>query len=995
MAGDATATPDTDATAVGFGPGDGARVRDAIAAARHLGRYRIDGMLGSGGMGLVLSGFDPELDRAVAIKVLRHADDELQARLLREAQAMARLRHANVVAVHDVGEVDGRVFVAMELVEGTTLRAWLAQARPWRAVIATFVAAARGLAAAHAAGVVHRDFKPDNVLVGADGVVRVADFGLARASPGEAASSPVGGDELTGAGQVMGTPAYMAPEQHDGETAGPAADQFAFGAALWEALCGARPFLGGTPDAMALAKRAGRLEAPARRPPGWTLAILRRTLAPRPEARYPAMTDVIAALERGLRRRRDGIVAASAIAAVAATATLTFAATAGAPATGPSCPRARDAVAAVWNADARGQVAAAFAASGRPHAPATRDRVLAALDEHAARLGGARVAACEATHVRGEQSPEALDRRVACLDRRTATLGALVGVLGGRLDDVAVDAAYEAVLALPDPDGCAAAAASTVEPPAPAIAAAVAAARDQAARAHALLSAGQLDAAAAAAEPLVVSARQLAYPPLLAEVLALAAEVRSNQGDPEAALRAYQDAASAAAAAADDRRIAEAWIRQLVVLADEAGKPAVALERLALAEVAVTRAAAPELREELLVARSDIFLALARYDEARVDIEAARAAVEARLGPTSFATGRVLSRHADVLWHLGQNATALALDRATLAIWTETLGPDHPKVAQLLNNLGLRLEAAGEFAEADRRLRRSLEIKEATFGADHPSVAITLNNLSMVADSQGRQADAGRFAERALAIRERALGPEHPLVASSLSNLAIHRRLDGRLDEALALHRRALAIREKVNGPEHPSVAVTANALANVLLDLDRRDEALAAVQRALAIRERALGPSHELVGKSLVTLGAVRAAQGRRAEACAAWARGVELLERALGPSHPDLTGPLGDHARCVLAAGRAADALALAERAVAAGQAAGKEPLVVARAQVALAHALWASGVAADRDRARALAGAARDLLATGPPTAQREAAAVTAWLRARPPRATGAAR
>ncbi|MBE7450603.1 MAG: serine/threonine protein kinase [Kofleriaceae bacterium] len=485
MAGDATATPDTDATAVGFGPGDGARVRDAIAAARHLGRYRIDGMLGSGGMGLVLSGFDPELDRAVAIKVLRHADDELQARLLREAQAMARLRHANVVAVHDVGEVDGRVFVAMELVEGTTLRAWLAQARPWRAVIATFVAAARGLAAAHAAGVVHRDFKPDNVLVGADGVVRVADFGLARASPGEAASSPVGGDELTGAGQVMGTPAYMAPEQHDGETAGPAADQFAFGAALWEALCGARPFLGGTPDAMALAKRAGRLEAPARRPPGWTLAILRRTLAPRPEARYPAMTAVIAALERGLRRRRDGIVAASAIAAVAATATLTFAATAGAPATGPSCPRARDAVAAVWNADARGQVAAAFAASATPHAPATRDSSSPRSTSTHPAQWRRRVAAREATRPRRAVAGGEVDRRVACLDRRTATLGALVGVLGGqarrrRRRRRLRGGCWRCRIR----DGCAAAAASTVEPPAPAIAAAVAAARDQAARAR-------------------------------------------------------------------------------------------------------------------------------------------------------------------------------------------------------------------------------------------------------------------------------------------------------------------------------------------------------------------------------------------------------------------------------------------------------------------------------------------------------------------------------
>src|SRR5262245_12824529 len=145
-------------------------------------------------MGVVLAAHDPDLDRRIAIKVLHQGEPEVQARLLREAQTMARLRHANVVTVHDVGEADGRVFVAMELVAGTTLRAWLSAARrPWRTIVANFVAAARGLAAAHAAGIVHRDFKLDNVLVGNDGVVRVADFGLARSAAGAALASP-GGD---------------------------------------------------------------------------------------------------------------------------------------------------------------------------------------------------------------------------------------------------------------------------------------------------------------------------------------------------------------------------------------------------------------------------------------------------------------------------------------------------------------------------------------------------------------------------------------------------------------------------------------------------------------------------------------------------------------------------------------------------------------------------------------------------------------------------------
>ena len=186
-------------------------------------RYEIRRRLGEGGMGVVYAAYDPELDREVAIKLLRlHAADgdtlPARTRLLREAQAMARLAHPNVVTVYDVGEWHEQVFIAMEIAGGT-LRAWQ-DGRPWREVVAMYRDAARGLAAAHAAGLVHRDFKPDNVLIGHDGRVRVTDFGLARAAgePGEraevgAAMSGMLGTPLTETGTVMGTPAYMAPEQ--------------------------------------------------------------------------------------------------------------------------------------------------------------------------------------------------------------------------------------------------------------------------------------------------------------------------------------------------------------------------------------------------------------------------------------------------------------------------------------------------------------------------------------------------------------------------------------------------------------------------------------------------------------------------------------------------------------------------------------------------------------------------------------------------------------
>jgi serine/threonine protein kinase len=246
-----------------------------LARGTAVGRYLVLDPLGAGGMGVVYAAYDPELDRKIAIKLLApsvaHGSSSSEGqRLQREARALARLSHPNVVAVYDVGIASAQVFVAMELVEGQTLGAWLsAEPRTWQQVVRCFVDAGRGLAAAHAVGLVHRDFKPDNVLVGRDGKVRVSDFGLARATqpmPGEgpsqqegtASASSVPGHEgrsgpqdgsLTGA--RAGTPRYMAPEQWLGAATGPWTDQFSFCVALWEALYGELPFAGTTPDALA------------------------------------------------------------------------------------------------------------------------------------------------------------------------------------------------------------------------------------------------------------------------------------------------------------------------------------------------------------------------------------------------------------------------------------------------------------------------------------------------------------------------------------------------------------------------------------------------------------------------------------------------------------------------------------------------------------------------------------------------------------------------
>ncbi|HVV82945.1 MAG TPA: serine/threonine-protein kinase, partial [Kofleriaceae bacterium] len=323
-----------------------------LVAGDQVGRYVIERQVGAGGMGEVYAARDPQLDRRVAIKVLRpvHRAAASAARLLREAQALARLDHPNVVAIHDVGEADGRVFLAMHFVEGATLGEHVLALRPtWAQIVALYLAAGRGLAAAHAAGLIHRDFKPSNVLVDRAGVARVTDFGVARAAgddgadasgplrPGEraAAVDPATGHtpltaEMTEVGAMIGTPAYMAPEQHAGQRASARSDQFAFCASMWQSLFGRHPFVPAdhgpivsSIEYIALVGEGPLVPPPAgHEVPRRIVAALTRGLARRPDARWPTMSALLAALDEQPASARPTVVVLSAVAALGVGAAL-------------------------------------------------------------------------------------------------------------------------------------------------------------------------------------------------------------------------------------------------------------------------------------------------------------------------------------------------------------------------------------------------------------------------------------------------------------------------------------------------------------------------------------------------------------------------------------------------------------------------------------------------------------------------------------------------
>jgi hypothetical protein len=416
-----------------------------LAVGARVGRYVVDERLGAGAMGVVYAAYDPELDRKVALKVLHgaaaadagHGAAPLDERLLREAQVMAQLAHPNVVTVHDVGRVGARVFLAMELVDGETLRQWLrARRRPLAEVLAAFVAAGRGLAAAHRAGLVHRDFKPENVLVGRDGRVRVTDFGLAHAVSDPIATTKVRPHALNAADawrtvtrELAGTPYYMAPEQYRREAVDARTDQFSFCVALYAALTGEHP-LGPDPvGSLAEAASGGRIVSVRARSdvmPHWLRRVLARGLALSPSRRFPSMDSLLDELARTPSARRVRRAAAyAALSALALGGTLGYRAVAARV----SCQGAEARLAGIWDAERAQAVAHAFLATAKPNARVMVAQVSRLLTDYAQRWVSMRTEACYAARIRGLQSEPMLDLRTQCLDARLLELEDLTGRL--------------------------------------------------------------------------------------------------------------------------------------------------------------------------------------------------------------------------------------------------------------------------------------------------------------------------------------------------------------------------------------------------------------------------------------------------------------------------------------------------------------------------------------------------------------------------------------
>ncbi|MEM9456013.1 MAG: serine/threonine-protein kinase [Myxococcota bacterium] len=841
------------------------------ARGQTLGRYVLLEPIGRGGMGVVYSAYDPELDRRIALKLVRRPQDERgQARLVREAQAMARLVHPNVITVHDVGHLDHEVFVAMELVQGIDLRRWLTEAHPVYEVLKVFSQAGRGLMAAHQAGLVHRDFKPANVLLGRDGAVKVVDFGLARQLDTSLDTSQLrmlecqlesshsslgsGDDDITRTGALLGTPAYMAPEQHARRQVDARTDQFSFCVALYEGLFGVRPFEGESRMALAVQTNRGKIRPPPRGhavPPPITRAVL-RGLSPDPADRYPTMAALLAVLsyEPGRRRRRVGVGVATV--AMLGVGLLGYRYALRPTERPPVCPDAQPQLANTWDDPMHERVHATFAASALPYAKKTARYVSGRLDDWAEDWRQAHRAACEATRVSGTQPEAVLRLRQACLERQRKDLAALTRLLQ-EADATTIERADRVMGSLPDPQACAdTEALGRVPPPVEASTRrAVDVVRDQLGEIRALNAAGRFREGLERAEQAQANAEATGYRPVVAEALWVRGTMQGRQGQHVMASQTLHEAAQVATEARHDEVLAQVWLELAWALGLGQSQHDEALRWAAYAEAIINRMGRPDrLRGELLCTRGSVRWAQGDAASALEQSQACLAIREAIMPEDPL----VANTHAYVgnaLTNLGRYDEAEQSYRRGMEIAAAAHGPRHPLVASMLNGLGVSLYLQHRLAEAEAEYQRAYEINLELLGPDHPDLLYSLGNIAGCRRERGEYASALLAMRRVQALVERGFPPEHREVGTTLHNIGELLALRGDHEAALDHFDRSLPIRTKVHGPEDPYVANTLTARGETLLALGRDRRARADLERALEIRTKAGDPNEHEFGRT------------------------------------------------------------------------------------------------------------------------------------------------
>ena len=744
----------------------------APTTAARYGRFELTHKLGEGAMGQVWAARDPGLGREVAIKVMAlpvELSTEGADRMRREAQAMARLSHPNVVRIYELGTEGDQVFCAMELVDGETWRQWLTTPRSWREILAVGVAVARGIEATHAAGLLHRDIKPDNVLIARDGRTLLTDFGLAKLASDQVQPSPgprPPGDtrlaDLTASGALLGTPSYMAPEQLHGLELDARSDQFSFCVSLFEALTGERPFRGPTLlDLVSSLETAARWPKRAGRVPAGVRKVVLRGLSIEPEQRYPSMAELARALERATAapRRRLVLAAAAVIVLGGLAAVLLF------PRHDPVTDErsaAHSKMQSAWNQQRRLEIRAAILATGAPGAEKIVKQIEDTLDDYTRTWLDARMDAWSATHVREEQSLDLLDRRIACYDRLAGEVDAVAGVLAATATAKDASHALGAVSSLTPVKTCAdplMVGYGTLDGDPR-----IEALEHERARIKALWGSGDIDKALAGAQALTAATDQLGVPELNARALFLLGLMQGDSNHPADAEPTFRRTIQEAARAQDHMLVARTWYRLMQLLGDYLGRTDEALALEPAARAAIAQAGGDVMQYGMLD------LALGELHSSTGDL--AQSERELRRAQKEFATAR---------------------------------GPDHVSQVIVLSNLGAVLVYEGKLDDAETTMRRALELARKRLGPKSMDYALLLGRFAMLEKRREDWAAMESYSREALKVFMAAAGPDNPQGADSRMHLVTALMEQGKLDQAEKALDNSQAVFEKSLPAGHPN----------------------------------------------------------------------------------------------------------------------------------------------------------------------------------------------
>lgn len=848
--------------------GDGA---DLLAPGTHVGRYRIGRPLGEGGMGVVYEAHDPELDRSVALKLVDvRASDESRrerrrTRFVREAQALAQLTHPNVVTVYDVGASADRVYISMELVQGRTLFEYCAEkGRTVGDVVRAYVAAGEGLAAAHRAGIVHRDFKPQNVLVGEDGRVRVIDFGLARAALDDTSveedpvrSSTTTGNgrrsaldlDLTAEGAVMGTPRYMSPEQHRGRPTDARSDQYSFCASLYEGVAGVAPFGGRNGKAIYRAAVKGDWQSPHedRNMPTWVRRLCERGLALEPRDRFPSMDALLVELrrDRAARWRRLGWLALAAL----PVALIFFAQQWNRPVD--RCLAGMAAGVGIFDEAQAAGLESAFVDAAGAYGASAATRVRDMFKSFRSNYRAAFDDACRDTHERYAQSAQMLDARMMCLRREVARRELLISEWLSA-DREVIDATMPMLPQLADVPACSAEGVSlrAESRPMDMSTESYEAFQRRIDEGSALAYVARFREARSVLSPLVHELRDTGARALLASAAFALANVEQELGAYEAASAQVELALNEAGRArASDVEVSSIALYAVVAKAEGHDDVAAALIKSNLFRFESSPLFV-EIRVQVLCLWARIQWEAGRLDEADKLLSTALSLAENRGQPLEVA--RVRAKVGYLRRIQGRYRESLELTRGALPSLRARLGDEHPETLDALTYLAQTEQGLGGYEAAEASYRRVLEIERRRLGPKHMNVALSLSYLAEVNNLMNKRDEAMGYAEEGLAIMQAVLGDAHPYVASSLTLLANLQGAAGRQDAAVEGFERALSILR-----EHESMGslllYTLQHFASFENDRGRH-----AAARALA--EESLKIAHEMHGRKAEVVTSVEA---------------------------------------------------------------------------------------------------------------------------------------